>query len=108
MAVLRDAPEAKGQRLLVCCLCASAWPFVRSTCPSCGEKDPDKLVYHVADGADYIRVEECKACRCYIKSVDLRQDGRAVPLVEDIAFMALDIRAHEPGLQRIHPNLLGF
>ena len=108
VAVLHDVPDAKGQRLLVCCLCASAWPFARSTCPGCGEQDPDKLVYHVADGADYMRVEECKACRCYIKAVDLREDGRAVPLVEDIAFMALDLWAHEQELHRIHPNLLGF
>ncbi len=108
VAAIRDVAEAKGQRSLVCSFCASEWPFARSTCPSCGEQDPDKLIYHVADTADYIRIEECKACRRYIKSVDLREDGRAVPLVDDIAFMALDLWAHQQDLRRIHPNLLGL
>ena len=47
-------------------------------------------------------------CRCYIKSVDLRADGDAVPVVDDIATVELDLWARERGLAKVSPNLLGF
>lgn len=108
VAVIRDEPEVKGRRLLVCALCAGLWPIRRSTCPSCGETDAEKLVYHVSDVLAHVRVEECKTCRAYLKAVDLRASGTAVPLVEDLASVELDLWSEEQGLRKIQPNLLGL
>ena len=56
----------------------------------------------------HVRVEECKTCGSYLKSVDLRQNGNAVPLVEDIATVELDVWADEHELWKIQRNLFGL
>ncbi len=108
VAVIRDEPEIKGRRLLICSLCGSGWPFPRATCPNCGEREPEKLVYHTSDALPHLRVEECLACRAYVKAVDLRQDGKAVPVVDEIASVELDVWAGERGLEKIEHNVLGL
>ncbi|MCH7491120.1 MAG: hypothetical protein IID05_10550 [Gemmatimonadetes bacterium] len=40
--------------------------------------------------------------------MDLRKDGRAVPLVDDLATVELDVWCRERGLRKIQPNLLGM
>ncbi len=107
-SVIRDEAEIKGRRLLVCSLCATAWPFPRSTCPNCGETDAERLIYHVGETMSHVRVEECATCRVYLKSVDLRERGTAVPLVEDIASVELDLWSEEQGLRKLQPNVLGL
>lgn len=108
MAVLRDEPEVKGRRYLVCGLCASWWPYPRSTCPNCGERDAEKLPLHESDAAPHLRVEECATCKAYLKAVDLRRDGFAVPEVDDLASVELDVWCEERGLWKISRNLLGL
>ncbi len=108
VAAIRDEPEAKGSRLLICGLCATAWPFPRVRCPSCGESDPEKLLLHESEDNAYLRIEECTTCRAYVKSVDLRRQGTAVPQVEDIASPELDLWADERGLWKIARNLMGM
>ncbi len=70
--------------------------------------DPAKLSYHESETLPHLRIEECQSCGVYMKSVDLRQLGTAVPLVEDIASVELDIWAQEQGLQKIERNVLGL
>jgi formate dehydrogenase accessory protein FdhE len=108
VAVLRDEPEIKGRRYLVCALCATWWIFPRTTCPSCGEADPAKLPLHASESLPHLRVEECATCKGYIKSVDLRRDGHAVPVVDDVASVELDLWSEERGLWKISRNLLGL
>ncbi len=108
VGMIRDEVEVKGRRLLVCSLCATEWSFRRLTCPNCEENDPAKLSYHESETLPHLRIEECQSCGVYMKSVDLRQLGTAVPLVEDIASVELDIWAQEQGLQKIERNLLGL
>ncbi len=107
LAVLR--PEGDGaKRSLQCSLCLTEWTYRRVLCPFCGETDRDKLPRYSADECLFIRVEACETCRRYLKSVDLSIDGRAVPLVDEVALAALDVWAAEQGLSKIVPNLLGF
>lgn len=108
VGVVRDELEVKGRRYLVCSFCSAWWPCRRSTCPECGETDPEKLVYHVSEPTPHVRVDECQTCRRYLKSVDLRKDGLAVPEVEDIATVELDVWSAERGLVKIRRSLLGL
>lgn len=108
VSLIRDEPEVKGRRFLICSLCATPWPFRRSVCPACGETDPERLAYHTSEETPHVRVDECTTCRVYVKSVDLRIYGGAVPIVEDIATAELDLWAAERGLRKIQANLLGL
>ena len=50
----------------------------------------------------------CQSCKTYIKTVDLTVDGRAVPIVEEIAMLPLDLWAVEQGYNKIQLNLVGM
>lgn len=108
VALLRDEPDAKGRELLACGLCGTAWPFPRLRCPSCGETASDRLLFHVNEDEPYLQVAECSSCRAYVKTVDLRRLGTAVPVVEDLASPELDVWADERGLWKISRNLFGM
>lgn len=107
-AVLRDEPEIKGRRTLLCSLCLAEWTFPRTRCPACGEERAKKRPHHVSESWPHIRVEECGACRTYIKAIDLRENGLAVPVVDELASVELDLWAVEQGLSKVRTNLLGM
>ena len=106
VAVLRPEGEG-GRRTLLCGRCFIEWEFRRLLCPGCGEEDRDKLPVYSAAEFPHIRVEACDTCRHYLKAVDLTRDGRAVPEVDDLAAVPLDLWASEHGYQRLAPNLFG-
>jgi FdhE protein len=109
IAVRRPAPDGDGaQRLLGCALCAGEWPVNRIRCAACMEDDPKKLPSFQADAYPAARVEACETCRRYVKSIDLTVDGHAVPEVDDLASMALDLWAAREGFTRIEPGLSGL
>ena len=108
LTVLRDEPEVTGRRLLRCSLCSSEWSFLRRRCPACGEERPDELSYHVSDVWPHVRVEGCGSCRTYLKAIDLRMDGNAVPEVDELAAVELDLWAAEQGLAKLQKNVLGL
>ena len=108
VAVIRDLPDALGRRSLTCSMCATEWRFRRLTCPNCGETDADKLPVHTAESIAHVRVDACTTCSRYIKTVDLRKNGTAVPLVDELAAVELDIWAQEQGLTKLRTNVLGL
>ncbi len=108
LAVIRDGSEIKGERLLLCALCSTEWAFTRLTCPQCRSTETNKLVYHVTDVWPQVRVEECQVCKTYLKAIDLRVDGLAVPMVDELASVELDLWAEEAGLEKLQRNLLGL
>lgn len=106
VAVLR--PEGDGaKRSLLCSLCATEWIFRRVLCPSCGEQDKEKLPVFTAKEFEHVRVDACDTCRTYIKSIDLSKDGRAVPMVDELATVSLNLWAQEKNYQKLRPNLFG-
>lgn len=107
VAVLRGEGDG-GKRSLICSLCSTEWQFRRILCPNCGEENKDKLPVYVAEEFAHVRMEACDACKCYIKAVDLTTNGRAVPVVDEIATIPLNIWAEEHGYVKIAPNLLGM
>ena len=108
VAVLRDRPDAMGSRTLVCSLCGTEWRFRRLTCPHCGETAADRLPVHTAESVPHVRIDECGSCRRYLKTVDLRVNGDAVPVVDEVATVELDVWAREQGLTKLRTNVLGF
>jgi FdhE protein len=106
LAVLK--PEGDGaKRFLLCPLCSTEWVFRRVLCPNCGEENKDKLPVFSAQEFEYVRVEACDSCRTYIKSVDLSKNGRAVPVVDELATLSLNFWALQNNYQKLRPNLFG-
>lgn len=96
-------------RYLICGRCAGWWVFPRAVCPSCGEDDSRRISSYAADVWIWARVDACETCRVYVKTFDLRVKGAGdvVPLVDDVATLALDVWAHETGLERPRLSLAG-
>jgi FdhE protein len=77
-------------------------------CPTCGEEDVHKLAVYSAKEFSHVRVEACDSCHCYIKTVDLTKDGHAVPVVDELATIPLNLWATEHGYVRVQNNCLGI
>jgi FdhE protein len=106
VAVLR--PEGDGaKRFLLCSLCSTEWIFRRVLCPNCGEEDKDKLPVFSAQEFDYVRIDACDTCHAYIKSIDLSKNGRAIPVVDELATVSLNLWAVEKNYHKLRPNLFG-
>jgi FdhE protein len=96
------------KRWLLCSLCATEWPFRRVICPNCGEQDKDSLPVFTASDFDHVRVDACDRCKTYIKSINLTRNGHAVPVVDELATVALNIWAENQGYSKLELNLLGL
>ncbi|HEX3130392.1 MAG TPA: formate dehydrogenase accessory protein FdhE [Thermoanaerobaculia bacterium] len=107
VGVLRQLGDG-AKRSLICSLCATEWEYRRIVCPACGEEDVNKLPVYTAEDLGHVRVEACDTCRHYIKTVDLTKDGRAVPVVDELAAIPLSLWASENGYTKLSPNLLGL
>jgi FdhE protein len=107
VGVLRPQGDG-GKRSLICSLCATEWDFRRIVCPACGEEDVDKLPVYIAEEFGHVRVEACDTCRHYIKTIDLTKDGRAVPVVDELAAIPLSLWAAENRYTKLSPNPLGL
>jgi FdhE protein len=107
VGVLRAEGDG-AKRLLTCFLCAMEWDYRRLVCPSCGEEDVKKLAVYQAKEFAAVRVEACDTCRSYIKTVDLTKDGHAIPAVDEIATIPLNLWAAEHDYQKLQTHLLGI
>ena len=132
-----DEDLASGGRFLVCARCHAGWGYPRMTCPGCGEASSAHLPIFNEEGTasgergsvvrglqgrlvdsdggaehkavfPHIRVEACETCRQYLLNVDLATDPKAVPLVDELAALPLDLYARDRGFSKITPNLMGF
>lgn len=136
LAIFEASPEdlVTAHRYLECSRCATSWAFPRLTCAACGETDTAKLVVYGEIGSTqaersggviksdaaardavspevrfpHLRVDGCTTCSRYLLTVDRERDGRAVPVVDEIGAIPLDLYAKERGMRKIVPNLMGF
>jgi len=105
--VLRGEGDG-GKRWLLCSLCSTEWQYRRVLCPGCGEENKDKLPIFTASEFPAARVDACDTCKTYLKSIDLTKDGHAIPIVDEIATVALNIWAEEHDYVKLETNLLGM
>jgi len=111
LAVFGETGEAllTSPRKLLCSRCANQWVLSRMTCASCGETSGAKMpILSDVDLFPHLRVDACEICRRYLITVDQRKDPRAVPIVDELAALPLDLVAAERGYTKIARNLMGF
>jgi FdhE protein len=106
LAVLRPEGDG-GKRFLLCSLCGTEWFFRRLLCPNCAETNKEHLPVFTAQESDYVRLDACDTCHTYIKSIDLSKNGNAVPVVDELATLSLNLWAQENNYQKFQPNLFG-
>jgi hypothetical protein len=124
-----DDSLVTGRRYLACARCGGSWAYSGSSCASCGEtsgarrtvftehRDEPVVVRGLAsrDAAaagpavfPHLRIEACESCSRYLIDIDMGRDARAVPEVDELTALPLDLFAQERGLEKIAPNLMGF
>lgn len=97
--------RAEG-RFLLCAGCFTEIPAPPpGTCPSCARAP---LRIHTGAEFPHIRVEACDHCRAYLKSIDLALDPAAVPEIDELAAVPLDLWAVRHGYRKPAPNLFGL
>jgi len=107
LGVLR--PSGNGDALfLACSLCRQEWPFRRATCPECGEADAEKVNFYSAEGSPHVQTQTCSSCQSYIHLVSPEKDLGAIPEIDELAQLALDVWAVEQGFHKVWPNLAGI
>jgi len=107
LSVLRQQGNG-ASRWLQCSCCFREWLFRRFVCPWCGEEDHEKLPRYSTEDYRHVHVEACDSCQRYLKAIDMTVDGRAIPLVDEVAVAVLDVWAADRGYAKIMPNLMGF
>lgn len=106
VGVLRTDGDG-ARKFLICMLCAHEWAFRRIYCPACGEAREPQMAYYSAPEITHVRVDVCHTCHTYLKTIDLTKLGRAVPIVDELATIPLDLWAGEHGYLKLQINLLG-
>jgi formate dehydrogenase accessory protein FdhE len=107
VGVLRSEGDG-AKKSLICMLCAHEWNFRRIYCPACGEEREPQMAFYSAAEIASVRADVCDSCHHYIKTVDLTKDGRAVPVVDELATIPLNLWAIEHGYAKLQTNLLGI
>lgn len=111
LSYFAPSPEAlvTGPRQLVCSRCAAAWVYPRLCCAGCGSRTADRLpIFSDQERFASLRVDACEDCRHYLITVEGSKDVSAVPLVDEIAALPLDLYARELGFSKITTNLMGY
>jgi formate dehydrogenase maturation protein FdhE len=106
VGVLRSEGDG-AKKSLICMLCAHEWNFRRIYCPSCGEEREPQMAFYSAPEIAHVRVDVCDTCHTYLKSIDLTKTGLAVPVVDELATIPLDLWARDHGYHKLQVNLLG-
>jgi formate dehydrogenase maturation protein FdhE len=106
------APQAAALRVrgdgtelsFVCSLCFHEWPAARDRCSECG----GEVVFHETTELPQIRMRACEKCRRYLHVVRLDADPDAIPEVDEMAALSLDVWGRGQGFEKIYPNLAGI
>lgn len=106
VGVLRREGDG-ARKSLICMLCACEWAFRRIYCPACGEEREPQMGFYAAPEIAHVRVDVCDTCHSYLKTVDLTKLGLAVPVVDELATIPLDLWARDHGYEKLQINLLG-
>jgi len=108
VSYIADSQEVEGGRFLRCVLCNTDWLYNRNRCVNCGNEDDKEMDYYYQEENRAVQLQVCQKCGHYIKLIDMRLDGLAVPHVEDVATLILDLWAKERGFVKFESNIFGL
>ena len=101
-------PQADGLAFeLICALCLRHRSFPRTRCPGCHSSSESTIASFTAREFPHLRLLACENCKGYILIVDLESDIAAIPEVDELAALPLDLWAVENGYHKLQPNLAG-
>ncbi len=100
MAALLPGPVGKERRL-ACGLCHDTWKYRRIGCPYCATENPDRLEVWELENEGGLRLDGCKDCTGYVKTVD----GAEPFLLQDWPTIHVDAVAKEKGYRRMGASL---
>jgi hypothetical protein len=96
-------------RRLLCSRCSQSWVYPRMVCAACGSEDTAALpIFTDANQFANVRADACERCRHYLLTIDMPKDPAAVPVVDELAALPLDLFVRDRGFSKITPNLMGF
>lgn len=102
-------PMGEGLALdAVCALCIRGRPLARGRCPGCNESVETRLSVYSTPDFSHLRLQACETCHAYLPLVDLSRDPQAIPEVDELAGLPLDLWALEHGYHKLQPNLAGI
>lgn len=90
----------------VCALCFRTRAHPRGQCPHCGDSSEAPAAYATPD-LPHLRLSACDACHGYYVLVDLEKEPQAIPEVDEMAALPLDLWAVEHGYRKLQPNIVG-
>jgi FdhE protein len=101
--------DEENKRHIICTVCGHEEETFRIGCTYCLHKDCEKIDLLVDE--EEIRVELCKSCNSYIKSVRQKDEvyvKYSDPHLIDIISLPLDVVAQQRGFIRRSPNIIGI
>jgi FdhE protein len=102
-------PQADGLAFeIVCALCLRRHAFPRTKCPRCHEATESRVSNFMTPNFPHLRLQACETCKGYLQVVDLSRDPAAIPEVDELAGLPLDLWAHEQGYHKLQRNLAGI
>jgi FdhE protein len=104
-----DEALVTAPRRLLCARCSATWAFPRMVCAGCGNQESSTLpIFADPDRFPALRVDACEVCSQYLVTVEMAKDPAAVPPVDELVALPLDLYARERGFRKVTPNLMGF
>jgi FdhE protein len=92
---------------VVCALCLRRRSSPRGCCPACNASSESAVANFTAAEFPQMRVLACENCKGYLLIVDLHRDPAAVPEVDELSALPLDIWAIRNGYHKMQPNIVG-
>ena len=102
-------PQGEGLAFEISCsLCLRRRAFERGRCPGCNESAENQLCSFTASDFPHLRLQACDRCKGYLQVVDLSRDPAAIPEVDELAGLPLDLWAQEHGYHKLQSNIAGI
>lgn len=109
LPLVAELREREGHKHCTCSFCRTDYRVPRLGCLFCGETDHNQLTFLTTKEEPGFRLDLCHSCKTYLKTLDFREfDRRALPLVDDLDSMALDILAAKEQWRRATFSGWGF
>jgi len=102
-------PQAEGLAFEIsCALCMRRRAFERGRCPGCNESTESQLCSFTTPDFPHLRLQACDRCKGYLQVIDLSRDPAAIPEVDELAGLPLDLWAQEHGYHKLQSNIVGI